>query len=90
MKNKADRSITQKGILSYVEYFVRSIPIFYIIARKLIRFTNIFEDDANGVKLIKFKKKLNIIDVGASDGIATKFFINNLNVKKLYCFEPNE
>ena len=90
MKNRLERSITQKGFLYYIEYLVRSVPIFYIIVRKLIRFTNIFEEDAYGVKILNYKKnKINIIDVGASDGIATKFFIKNLNVKKVFCFEPN-
>lgn len=86
-----ERSNTQKGIFYYLEFFVRSIPIFYLFARKIVRFTNIFEEDANGVKLLNFKKKkINIIDVGASDGIATKFFMNNLDVNKVYCFEPNK
>ena len=90
-KNNIVRSNTQKGILSIVEYFIRSIPIFYIMARKIVRFTNIFEEDANGVKELNFtNKKINIIDIGASDGIATKFFVKNLNVNKVYCFEPNK
>ena len=90
MKNSLERSVTQKGFLYYIEYLIRSVPIFYIIVRKLIRFTNIFEEDAYGVKILNYKKnKINIIDVGASDGIATKFFIKNLNVKKVFCFEPN-
>jgi len=88
--NNIERSNTQKGILSFIEYFIRSVPIFYIIARKIVRFTDIFEEDAKGVKLLNFNnKKINIIDIGASDGIATKFFIKNLDVKKVYCFEPN-
>ena len=89
-KNNIERSNTQRGFLSIVEYIVRSIPIFYIIGRKIVRFTNIFEEDANGVKQLNFSnKKINVIDIGASDGIASKFFIKNLNVKKVYCFEPN-
>lgn len=91
MKNdKILRSNTQEGILSIIEYLVRSVPFLYIIARKIVRFTNIFEEDANGVKELNFKrKKINIIDIGASDGIASKFFIKNLIVNKVYCFEPN-
>lgn len=89
-KNNIERSNTQKGFLSILEYIVRSIPILYIIGRKIVRFTDIFEEDANGVKQLNFNnKKINIIDIGASDGIASKFFIKNLNVKKVYCFEPN-
>ena len=89
-KNNIERSNTQKGFLSIIEYLVRSIPILYIIGRKIVRFTDIFEEDANGVKLLNFNnKKISIIDIGASDGIASKFFIKNLDVKKVYCFEPN-
>ena len=89
-KNNIERSNTQRGFLSILEYIVRSIPILYIIGRKIVRFTDIFEEDANGVKQLNFNnKKINIMDIGASDGIASKFFIKNLNVKKVYCFEPN-
>ncbi len=30
------------------------------------------------------------MDVGASDGIASKFFLRNLKVNKIYCFEPDK
>ena len=60
-----------------------------MLIRKIIRFTSIFEDDAKGVKLIKFRDKINIFDVGASDGIAAKFFLRNLKVRKIFCFEPD-
>jgi len=33
-------------------------------------------------------KNVNIIDVGASDGIASKFFNRKLNVNKIFCYEP--
>ena len=33
-------------------------------------------------------KKVSIIDVGASDGIASQFFNRKLNVKKIICYEP--
>ena len=62
----------------------------YILARSLIRFTNIFEKDFDGCKKILFKKKINIIDVGASDGISIKYFLNNLYVNKIICFEPHK
>ena len=45
------------GIFKIVEKIIRSHPLVYFISRCLIRFTNIFEDDANGVKLLNFKKK---------------------------------
>ena len=78
------------GILKIIEKIIRSHPLIYFVSRYLIRFTNIFEDDANGVKFLNLRKKINIIDVGASDGIATKFFCKNLSVNKVLCYEPNE
>ncbi len=84
-------SETHEGIFSVLEKIVRAHPAVYIIFRKLIKFTNIFEKDFDGLKLLNInKKKINIIDVGASDGIASKFFNNNLKVGKIYCYEPNE
>ena len=83
------RSKTNSGILALMEKLIRNHPLIYYIARHFVRYTNIFEEDANGVKIIKFKKKINIIDVGASDGIASKFFKNNLNVNQIICYEPN-
>lgn len=83
------RSKTNSGIIDFFEKIIRNHPLVYYIARSFVRHTNIFEEDANGVKLLKFKKAINIIDVGASDGIASKFFNQNLNVKKIVCYEPN-
>lgn len=82
-------SKTNDGLIGFFEKIVRAHPFLYIIVRKLIRFTNIFEKDFDGLKKIFFKKKINIIDVGASDGISIKFFFNNFNVNKIACFEPN-
>lgn len=88
--------LTQKGILAIFEYLVRIHPIIYLLARELVKFTSIFENDFLGVKQIKFKKlrlgtnNINVIDVGASDGIsanAIKRLIKNTG--KIYCFEPN-
>ncbi len=84
-------SETHEGIFSVLEKIVRAHPAVYIIFRKLIKFTNIFEKDFDGLKILNInKEKINIIDVGASDGIASKFFNNNLIVGKIYCYEPNE
>ena len=58
------------GIFKIVEKIIRGHPLIYYILRYFVRFTNIFEEDAKGVKFLNFKKKINIIDVGASDGIA--------------------
>jgi FkbM family methyltransferase len=77
------------GIFKFLEKIIRSHPLVYFIFRYLIRYTNIFEDDAHGVSYLKFHKKINIIDVGASDGIASKFFMKKLNVSNILCFEPN-
>ena len=78
------------GLFQVLEKVVRSHPLVYFFVRYLIRFTNIFEDDAHGVKYLSLGKKINIIDVGASDGVATKFFKNNLDTNKILCFEPNK
>jgi len=77
------------GIFKFLEKIIRSHPLVYFIFRYFIRYTNIFEDDAHGVSYINFDKKINIIDVGASDGIASKFFMKKLNVSNILCFEPN-
>ena len=82
-------SKSQIGILSFFEKIIRSHPLLYFLARSLIRFTNIFEQDFEGVKLLNFNSNINIIDVGASDGIASKFFNKNLNTDSIICFEPN-
>ena len=84
------RSKTNTGILSFFEKVVRSHPLIYYIVRSLIRYTQIFEEDANGVSFLNFKKKINIIDVGASDGIALKFFNRKLNINKIICYEPHK
>jgi len=83
-------SKTNEGILSILERIIRAHPLIYIIFRVLIRFTNIFEKDFDGVKLLYFDQKVNILDIGASDGIAAKFFNNNLNTGTIFCFEPNK
>lgn len=86
---KIERSKTNSGILGYFEKLIRSHPLIYFLSRYLIRYTNIFEEDAHGVNYLKLKENVNIIDVGASDGIAAKFFCRNLKVKKIICYEPN-
>ena len=84
------RSKTNTGFLFLIEKIVRSHPLLYFIIRQFIRYTNIFEEDANGVVFLNFNKKVNIIDVGASDGISAKFFNKKLKVNKIICFEPNK
>ena len=78
------------GLFKFLEKIIRSHPLVYFIFRYFIRYTNIFEDDAHGVSYLNLEKQINIIDVGASDGIASKFFIKKLNVANIFCFEPNK
>jgi len=49
-------STTQKGILNIVEKIVRCHPLLYLISRSIIRFTNIFEIDFEGLKLVNLEK----------------------------------
>ena len=78
------------GILGFFEKLIRVIPHIYLIFRPLIKFTNFFEEDFKYLKKIFHNKKINIIDIGASDGISAMFFIRNLNPRKIYCFEPQK
>ena len=84
------RSKTNSGFLYIFEKIVRCHPLLYFVTRYLIRYTNIFEEDANGVSFLNLDKKVNIIDVGASDGIASKFFCRKLKINRIICFEPNK
>ena len=45
-------SVTNSGILYIFEKIIRSHPLLYFLIRKIIRFTNIFEEDAKGVKIL--------------------------------------
>lgn len=82
------KSSTNIGLLGIIESIIRKHPLVYLIFRSLIKFTNIFEKDFDGLKLLNFKHKINIIDVGASDGISVKYFFKNLSVNKIICYEP--
>ena len=86
---KLQRSKTNSGMLGYVEKLIRTHPLLYFFIRCLVRYTNIFEEDAKGVRFLNLNKNVNVMDVGASDGIAAKFFCRNLNVKNIICYEPN-
>ena len=77
------------GLFQVLENYKKSSLVYFLV-RYLIRYTNIFEDDAHGVKYLNLGKKINIIDVGASDGVASKFFKNNLSTNKILCYEPNK
>ena len=77
-------------ILIYIEKLIRFIPHIYLIFRTLVRHTNYFENDFFYLKKIFRDRKINIIDVGASDGISAQFFIKNLNPKYIFCYEPQK
>ena len=88
---KVKQNTTQNNLfLIFIEKLIRKIPIIYFLFRSLVRFTNYFENDFFYLKKIFKQKKINIIDVGASDGISALFFLRNLNPKKIYCFEPQK
>ena len=94
--NKLSQKLQSKKNTKFINYdypllekIIRAHPLIYIILRFFIRYTNIFEKDFEGLKLLNFDEKMNILDVGASDGIAAKFFNNNLNTGTIFCFEPN-
>ena len=83
------KSKTQIGFLGFVERFIRKfVTIYYFIRSIAIKF-DIFEEDFKILRKIFNSKKINIIDIGASDGISANFFIKNLNVNSIYCFEPH-
>ena len=84
------KSKTQTGFLGFLENIIRRHAIIYYFARSIIIHFDIFEEDFNILPKFFKNKPLNIIDVGASDGIAAKFFLKKLNVKKIYCFEPHD
>mgnify|MGYP006176692165 CR=1 FL=1 len=84
------QNTTQTGMFKWVEKVIRLIPFIYIFFRLAVRFTTYFESDFFYLKTIFKNKKINIIDVGASDGISALFFFRNLNPNKIYCYEPQK
>ena len=84
------QNVTNEGFLGLVEKIIRLIPHIYIFFRWLVKYTNYFESDFFYLKKIFKDKKINVVDVGSSDGISCKFFLNNLNVNKIFCFEPQQ
>lgn len=83
------KSKTQTGFLGFVEKYIRKFVTIYYFTRSIAIKFNIFEDDFKILTEMYNDKKINIIDVGASDGISANFFIKNLNVKNIYCYEPH-
>ncbi len=83
-------SKTQVGFLGFLEGIIRRNVILYYFIRNIVIYFNIFEEDFKILTKYYQNKKINIIDVGASDGISANFFIKNLNVNKIYCYEPHK
>lgn len=83
------KSKTQIGFLGLIEKYVRKFVIIYYFIRSIAIKFDIFEEDFKILKKIYKDKKINIIDIGASDGISANFFIKNLHVKNIYCYEPH-
>ena len=73
------KSKTQKGLLGIIEKIIRRNVILYYFVRNIVIYFNIFEDDFKILKEYYYKKPINIIDIGASDGIATNFFLKKFN-----------
>ena len=78
------------GLLGFIESYVTNNAIIYYFIRKLVIHLNLFEEDFNILNKYFNNKKINIIDIGASDGVATNFFLKNLNVNYIYCYEPSK
>jgi FkbM family methyltransferase len=88
--NKTKADITQTGVLAYIERLSRSHPYIYMFARKVAFYFNIFEKEFDGVKKIKFSNnKINLLYIGASDGIAIKYINKFKTLNNIYAFEPN-
>ena len=83
-------SKTQVGFLGFLENIIRRNGVIYYFIRNIVIYFNIFEEDFKILTKYYKNKKINIIDVGASDGISANFFLKNLNVNKIYCYEPHK
>ena len=51
------KSKTSKGFISILEKIIRSHPAIYLVIRNLIKYTNIFEKDFDGLKYLDFDKQ---------------------------------
>ncbi len=77
--------------LFYFENLGRKSIILYLILRfifiKLFR-GYFFEKEAHGFKKLKKKTNLNIVDIGANDGLSVSFFLSIFRDSNLFVFEP--
>ena len=69
------RNTTNTGLFGLFEKLIRFIPHIYLVIRLIVKFTNYFEEDFYYLKKIFKNTRINIIDIGASDGISALFFI---------------
>ena len=62
----------------------------YICVLYTVKYTNYFEDDFYYLKKIFKNRRVNIIDVGASDGISSKFFFKQFMLIKFFVLNPKK
>jgi len=82
-------NLTSNGITGLLERIIRGIPLIYFLIRNLAVKFNLYENDFYLLKKIFYNKKINIIDIGASDGLSSVFFLKHLNTNRIICYEPN-
>ena len=59
---KISKSITKQNFITrYIEILIRSHPLIYIISKRILTYTSIFEDEMRGVEYLNFNKKKSII-----------------------------
>lgn len=74
-----------------LEHLARKSLIIYVLARFLFIFLFrgiLYEKEAGGFKKLKIKRKLNVIDIGANDGLSSSFFMSIFRDSRIYIFEP--
>ena len=79
------------NFIFFFENLSRKYLIIYFILRYLfiLIFRGIlYEKQANGFKILKNKKNLQLIDIGANDGLSSSFFLDCFYKSKIYIFEP--
>ena len=81
---------SQTGFLFVLERIARSHPIIYIFSRFIAKKMNIFEKEFDGLSNINFKTKVNLLDIGASDGVSINFFNSKLNLGNVIAVEPTK
>ena len=84
--------LSQQNIFfNIIERIVRSHPITYIFVRYVIGkylYKFFHESDLYGVKNFSINKDQIILDIGANDGVSSKFFKSIFPMSKIYAYEP--